>query len=117
LRGEGERSEDGCVSALEVFKHLQRRVPDSARRLCNANQQPVLRGEESSSIRLTILAAAPPQPTVRNRAPRATPAPTTTPRSGRTAGDPVTGDRFCIACGTRIVPRQRFCTRCGRALA
>jgi uncharacterized caspase-like protein len=116
LRGEGERDEDGCVSAVEVFRHLQRRVPDSARKLCNSNQQPVLRGEESKSIVLTLVAGMSPQATMKAHAPPPASPTTPAPRSRRTLDESEAGQRFCIACGTPIAPRQRFCTRCGRSV-
>ncbi len=120
LRGEGGRDDDGCVSAFEVFHHLQRRVPESARRLCNSIQQPLLCGEETGSIILTLAPPGQARPSPPTEAPvarmldnpRATPMP---PARSASPG-PGAGSRFCVGCGSAIDPRNAFCIRCGRRL-
>ena len=109
LRGEGDRDADGCVSAYEVFAHLQRRVPESARRLSNSVQQPMLCGEESRSIILTMTPG-------RRQGPGGSTGSSGSGGTSRDGGTAASTRRFCIACGAPIAVQQQFCTGCGKRL-
>jgi uncharacterized caspase-like protein len=54
LDGKADMDHDGYVSVLEVFKYLEREVPQSARRLSRSVQEPLLRGEFSNDIMLAM---------------------------------------------------------------
>ncbi len=54
LRGKADVNDDGLVSVMDVFTYLQKAVPDTARRLNNAVQEPVWLGDNSGRI---VLAA------------------------------------------------------------
>ena len=54
LHGKGDMDNDGYVSILEVFKYLEREVPQSARRLSSNVQEPLLRGEISNDIMMAM---------------------------------------------------------------
>jgi uncharacterized caspase-like protein len=115
LRGEADRNADGCVSAYEVFAHLQQRVPESARRLSNSVQQPMLCGEESRSIILTRTPERQQRPLPHSPLP-SPPDPTALAAvgRGRTADTPTR--RFCTGCGAAIKAQQQFCIGCGKRL-
>jgi len=57
LRGKADADNDGCVSVCEIYKYLERTVPESARRLANSLQDPFLCGDLSKDIVLTVNAA------------------------------------------------------------
>ena len=54
LSGKADSDGDGYVSILEVFRYLEEHVPDSARRLANSLQEPLLWGDVAKDIRLTV---------------------------------------------------------------
>lgn len=54
MRGEAAQMGTGPLSALQLFEHLRREVPRTARRLCNSLQEPVLVGEAAKPILLTV---------------------------------------------------------------
>jgi uncharacterized caspase-like protein len=110
LRGEADRNEDECVSAFEVFTHLQRRVPESARRLSNSLQEPMLCGAESRSIILTVT----PDWLKRPEQPIPPPAADARPAVGRDVVSEGPTRRFCTGCGAVLLAGKLFCTSCGR---
>ena len=111
LRGRADRNEDGCVSAFEVFTHLQQRVPESARRLSNSIQEPMLCGAESRSIILTVT----PDWLKHPKAPMPRlPAGDASMAVGRDATTEAPARRFCTGCGAAIAAGKSFCTSCGK---
>jgi hypothetical protein len=90
-------------------------VPESARRLSNSVQQPMLCGEESRSIILTRTPERQQRPLPHSPLP--SPPDPTAPAAvgrGRTADTPTR--RFCTGCGAAIKAQQQFCIGCGKRL-
>lgn len=56
LRGKADADNDGYVSIVEVYKYLEREVPQSVRHIARAIQEPVLSGDMSRDIYLTASA-------------------------------------------------------------
>jgi uncharacterized caspase-like protein len=54
LSGGADSDEDGCVSIMDVYRHLERQVPRSARRLSRSDQEPLLFGNIASDIVLAV---------------------------------------------------------------
>jgi uncharacterized caspase-like protein len=53
LSGKADIDNDGYVSIMEVFKYLEKNVPDSVRKIANSLQEPLLVGDISRDIYLT----------------------------------------------------------------
>lgn len=59
LQGAADYNGDGQVTALEVFRYLQEKVPQTAREMARSHQEPLLQGDAiSQDITLTVDAAA-----------------------------------------------------------
>ena len=53
LHGKADADNDGYVSVMEIFKYLERNVPQSVRLLANSVQEPLLCGDITKDIILT----------------------------------------------------------------
>jgi len=54
LRGKADADSDGLVSIMELYQHVNRHVPASAKRM-GASQNPVLKGEISGSFPVAVV--------------------------------------------------------------
>jgi len=54
LSGKADYDNDGYVSLSEVYKYLQNNVPDSARKLSHSIQEPLLAGDITKDLFLTV---------------------------------------------------------------
>ena len=116
LRGEAGGEPGANLSTLQVFEHLRREVPRTARRLCNSVQEPMMCGETSKPIYLRIGSGEPPErdePPPRTEI-RRTDSPETDRSVNGQEGSPEPEYRFCTQCGTRLRSSQNFCTGCGK---
>jgi hypothetical protein len=57
MQGKADSDDDGCVSVMDVFRYLQQTVPVSARRMAQNVQDPLLCGDISKDIVLTVNSA------------------------------------------------------------
>jgi uncharacterized caspase-like protein len=54
LKGAADLDNDGFVTAMEVYTHLSKTVPETARRLAGGVQEPILRGDLKTDFVLTV---------------------------------------------------------------
>jgi len=55
LEGKADYDNDGYVTLVEVFKYLEKKVPETARQLAEGIQEPVLHGDLTKDITLSIV--------------------------------------------------------------
>jgi hypothetical protein len=54
MKGKADRNNDGYTSALDVFQYLRDNVPKTTRKLSNSIQEPMMSGEASNEIIVSI---------------------------------------------------------------